>query len=50
MKMNQDAEIQAAKMANSNQPRATPDINALISQAKSQGMSDSDALAYARLF
>jgi hypothetical protein len=50
MKMNQDAEIQAAKMANSSQPRATPDINALISQAKEQGMSDSDALAYARLF
>lgn len=40
----------AAQMAMSNQPKATPDYNALISQAKAQGMSDADAIRYAGLY
>ena len=44
------AQQAAAKMATSNQPRATPDYNALINQAKQQGMSDADAIRYAGLY
>jgi hypothetical protein len=44
------AQQKAAQMAMSNQPRATPDYNALITQAKQQGMSDADAIRYAGLY
>lgn len=44
------AQQRAAQMAMSNQPQATPDYNALITQAKQQGMSDADAIRYAGLY
>jgi hypothetical protein len=44
------AQQRAAQMAMSNQPQATPDYNALINQAKQQGMSDADAIRYAGLY
>lgn len=44
------AQQKAAQMAAANQPRATPDYNALITQAKQQGMSDADAIRYAGLY
>ena len=50
MGMEQDAQIAAAKLAAANQPRAQVDYNALINQAKAQGMNTQEAINYAKLY
>jgi hypothetical protein len=50
MGMDQDAQIAAAKLAAANQPRPQVDVNALLNQAKAQGMTTAEATNYVKLF